>query len=468
MGLFRIRARAGGPVPAEERMAPEQSCQDGRHLMEIQNGTALHCTVDAGQIAAGHLSIGIPDGVLELAAHAFDDYNTGSDIIKAVTSLLSFPHIRANQLKKELIRTNKRFIPPEIRRLRTVQERCDYIMREEERSRLCRLSLPASLTRVHAGSFPVLLEGIDVDGENPSFCSIDGVLFSRDGKTLVRYPGLQEKRDYAIPEGTETIREGAFQNCFIGTLTIPGTITNLHSGIFSGSRYDTVRISEGVESIGPECFKDCRIRCLELPASLKTIGDGAFAGCAGITSLQCPDTRLSLGSRLFCNGTFEDIGWWCWSVIPKGAFLNCRLNHITVPAGVETIGAYAFAGCYTAKEITLPDSVREIRSGAFDEGPSYNLNIRLPEHLTRFLFRFPALSTINNKNRLPILQQLCTPGFVEEKHILEKQKHDLELARDKLNLLQQKQKKDIQAQVALIEGLLAGCGPSKPACEPES
>ena len=40
---------------------------------------------------------------------------------------------------------------------------------------------------------------ISVDENNPYLCSVDGVLFSKDGNTLIRYPSLV-KGDYTVPE----------------------------------------------------------------------------------------------------------------------------------------------------------------------------------------------------------------------------------------------------------------------------
>ena len=39
---------------------------------------------------------------------------------------------------------------------------------------------------------------------------VDGVIFSADGKTLIKYPDDKIGEEYTVPEGTEVIGENAF------------------------------------------------------------------------------------------------------------------------------------------------------------------------------------------------------------------------------------------------------------------
>ena len=42
-----------------------------------------------------------------------------------------------------------------------------------------------------------------VEEANEEFCSIDGVLFTKDGKEMLLYPKGRTEEEYAIPEGVE-------------------------------------------------------------------------------------------------------------------------------------------------------------------------------------------------------------------------------------------------------------------------
>lgn len=426
---------------------------------ELREGVILRYGVDAARLEAGLRSVRLPDEASELAPDAFLQYNLESGAVQAVTALLRAPWIRAAALEKQLLRSRGHGLPPEVRRLPSLGERRAYLLHQEERCRLLRLELPVGLTRVHPGSFPMLLEAIEAAEDNPAFCSVDGVLFSRDGMTLVRYPGLRADRDYAVPEGVTAVERGAFSGCHIGTLVLPGSLRYLEPGAFSGGWYDTVRLGEGIIAVGEECFRDCRIRCLELPASLERIEDAAFAGLEGLTALHCPDSAVALGSCLFRGSRLEDVDWWCWSTIPSGTFLNSRLGRITVPEGVEVIGAYAFAGCGAAREIALPPSVGEIGSLAFDEGPAYSGNVRLPAGLSRYLLRLPVCSTVNGDSRLPLLRELCAArDWREDAAVLRKQREDLGSALARLSPLRRRRRGELRIQLELIEKLLAGHG----------
>lgn len=71
------------------------------------------------------------------------------------------------------------------------------------------------------------LMSINVAPDNPNFCSIDGVLFSKDRKTLWQFP-CGRKGGYSIPYGTETISSYAlYKSDSLRTVTIPSTVTRV-------------------------------------------------------------------------------------------------------------------------------------------------------------------------------------------------------------------------------------------------
>lgn len=59
-----------------------------------------------------------------------------------------------------------------------------------------------------------------VRDSNPFYCSINGVIFTKDKKKLIAYPSGREGA-YEIPEGTEVIYGSAFINSRISSLTAP-------------------------------------------------------------------------------------------------------------------------------------------------------------------------------------------------------------------------------------------------------
>ena len=57
------------------------------------------------------------------------------------------------------------------------------------------------------------LEQFIVDESNQNYKSIDGVLFTKDGKTLHQYPHGNHREVYDVPIGTEIIESEAFGGC---------------------------------------------------------------------------------------------------------------------------------------------------------------------------------------------------------------------------------------------------------------
>ena len=96
------------------------------------------------------------------------------------------------------------------------------------------INLPASLLKVEPSAFSNLkkLDSIlvyDVDGLTANYKSADGILFSADGHTLVKYPLAKEDTSYVIPAAVIRIADQAFADIretsstyaysFIGSLT---------------------------------------------------------------------------------------------------------------------------------------------------------------------------------------------------------------------------------------------------------
>lgn len=78
---------------------------------------------------------------------------------------------------------------------------------------LKKLIIPATITNIEWCFYHCYnLAEIDVDEDNPEYCDIDGVLFTKDRKRLVAYPNAHG-REYTIPKGVEEIMHFAFKSC---------------------------------------------------------------------------------------------------------------------------------------------------------------------------------------------------------------------------------------------------------------
>ena len=190
------------------------------------------------------------------------------------------------------------------------------------------VKLPSGLQYISGDAFTFCsqLTAIEISGGR-NYKSVDGVLFTADGKTLVSAPGSLQA--YTVPQGVETIGYGAF----------------------SGNWY----LSE-----------------LVLPEELKTIEALAFAYCEGITELQLPESLEFIGHSAFCT----DLGMpksTTTSVITLGknvsfigsdAFSAFQVTAYEVDA--ENLSYYSDAGCLMNASGTKLIAVPYAQSGSFE------------------------------------------------------------------------------------------------------
>lgn len=62
---------------------------------------------------------------------------------------------------------------------------------------------------------------------------INGVLFSKNGETLILYPSKRQDIEYIVFDGVTTILPQAFQICAFQQITLPDSLLELTSDIFS-------------------------------------------------------------------------------------------------------------------------------------------------------------------------------------------------------------------------------------------
>ncbi len=146
------------------------------------------------------------------------------------------------------------------------------------------------------------LNEITVDEENEYFKSVDGVLYTKDMKTLLAYPPAK-CGEYAIPEGIETIRTKAFYKCSnLTSITIPDSVKSIGEKAFFRCGLKELVLPEKIEAIGKDAFSYCsEIPSLVIPASIKEIGDYAFYNCTSMLDLKvgAKEADITLGEKWY-------------------------------------------------------------------------------------------------------------------------------------------------------------------------
>ena len=99
------------------------------------------------------------------------------------------------------------------------------------------VTIGKNLTEIGLAAFTgcYSLEAFNVSADNTAFCSVDGVLYSKDRKELVLYPAGKEDTEFEIPAGTETLCAAAFAECDnLTKVTIPTSVTEIGEAVFNG------------------------------------------------------------------------------------------------------------------------------------------------------------------------------------------------------------------------------------------
>ena len=104
-----------------------------------------------------------------------------------------------------------------------------------------------------------ILADILVDKANKNYKSVDGNLYSKDGKTLIRYAVGKKDKSFEIPKSVTTIKAGAFCTC---------------------NNVETIIIPSSVNDIETNTFFSCKnLSAVVIPCSVKEISEHAFLGC---------------------------------------------------------------------------------------------------------------------------------------------------------------------------------------------
>lgn len=176
-----------------------------------------------------------------------------------------------------------------------------------ENTRITNVTIPASVTEIGECAFDYCrrLMEINVDSENTVYSSLNGLLLSKNGDTLVSCPAGIEG-EFSIPAGIKTIGASAFFGCDgITGVTIPYGVTGIESSAFLNCNgLSSVTIPGSVNEIGPWAFESCEnLTSVTIQDGVAAIANGAFIDCNNLTSVVIPTTVTRIGYDAFtgCN-----------------------------------------------------------------------------------------------------------------------------------------------------------------------
>ncbi len=267
---------------------------------------------------------------------------------------------------------------------------------------LTSITIPNSVTSIRYGAFHCCtsLTSINVDSNNEKYMSDNGVLYTKDKKTLIQYPSKKEGTEYLILQGVESIGNYAFKYCSnLTSITIPNSVTSIGDSAFNDCRSLTsITIPNSVTSIGGYAFESCSsLTSITIPNSVTSIGGYAFEFCSSLTSINVDSNNekyMSDNGVLYTKdkkilikypgkkeGTEYLILQGVESIEDYAFYMCTSLTNITIPNSVTSIGQEVFSDCRSLTNITIPNSVTSIGSNAFGYCRSLT-NIVIPSSVT--------------------------------------------------------------------------------------
>lgn len=246
---------------------------------------------------------------------------------------------------------------------------------------------------IAVGGYLETFTEILVDENNPTYTAVDGVLYSKDGKTLLCYPCGKSAAAFTVPEGVTAIGEEAFTHCTnLQSVTLPASLTTLEaSSFFLCDALSAIAVAPGSQTFASQegvlFSKDMTTMILYPPAksstayvipdSVTTLQDGIDSDALTTVTLGASLTDLGggiSGSRLSTiivssgntaytvqNGVLFSKDMTTLICYPRGktgdtytvpdtvtaladhALYYTPLKTVILPAGLDSIGAWALS-----------------------------------------------------------------------------------------------------------------------------
>ena len=261
-------------------------------------------------------------------------------------------------------------------------------------------------------------EGVESIANAIKTINKDGVTIALDMSGVTGLTELERNAFYncfrlseiILPEGITSIGEGAFMyDSELRKIHIPSSVTEIDNWAFStydaiddvtlGSSSTTFKMGSDdalysidgkklvlyckqsstgsftvpaeVEEIGSAAFDGTKLTAIyfEEGSNLEKIWDNAFIYSRDLASITLPKTLTSIGSYAFCGcGSLTEITIPGGTVMANSCFWDCSgITKVTIEDGVTELSTGNFKGCRKLATIDLPASLQTINSNAFNE-----------------------------------------------------------------------------------------------------
>ena len=235
---------------------------------------------------------------------------------------------------------------------------------------LTSITIPAGVMEIGSRAFSATnsLTSISVNPANPSFTSIDGMLFNKEVTTLIIYSVAKSATSITIPAGVTTIGRQAFSGAtFLTSITMQTGVTTIEQGAFNGmTSLSDITIPEGVTTIGDQAFGGASaLTSVTIPASVTSIGDFSFDQASALKDVyffgNAPDlgddpfasTASGIKAHISATATrFGDGPTWNGLALQVGVY---RVTHNAANGSAVAPGAFFRGGTIRSAPVSTRD-----------------------------------------------------------------------------------------------------------------
>lgn len=196
------------------------------------------------------------------------------------------------------------------------------------------------------------LKNIFVKKGNKYFCSLDGVLYSKDKTCLYVYPAGKKQKTYTTDAKTKSIEGAAFANTsYLEKVKFGKNINGIGNGAFYRSGIKEVNLEGNITDVYEYAFSYCKnLEKVSIGSKMQYCRD-YFHGCSALESIEVSEDNSIYYDE---DGVlFKDMdGKKLLSCYPAGK----KATEYTVPYGVIPSGRCFFESTYLKKVIFPEDS----------------------------------------------------------------------------------------------------------------
>jgi hypothetical protein len=214
----------------------------------------------------------------------------------------------------------------------------------------CEIYLPSTLRSIGDQAFAVsssVQMSVTVDEQNSTYQSVDGLVYSKDGASLVLVPTgyAQISPELVVAEGTTRISPHAAMNvCGVTSVVLPETLTEVGTGAFQNALdISSVNFPEGLTQIPDYAFSGNAFTSIDIPGTVRSIGKSAFADSSSASPVQ-----VNVGEGV--------------QTIGEKAFSSSNGANIQLPSTLSSLNPQMISGMLNA-------SVSVAEGGSYKMGP---------------------------------------------------------------------------------------------------